>query len=73
MMLVGLLKKADHNANLTETAGKIPSITDLALTSVLTAAESKVPNMCDLGKKTDYDAKIIKQIINLWLKYLMQR
>ena len=53
-----LLKKTDYNAKITEIEGKIPSINGLAITAVLTAVENKIPNVSDLVKKTDYDAKI---------------
>ena len=38
--------------------GKIPSITCLATTSTLNAAENKIPKVSYLVKKTDYNAKI---------------
>lgn len=37
---------------------KIPSITCLATTSTLNAAENKIPKVSYLVKKTDYNAKI---------------
>ena len=41
-----------------EVKGEIPSITNLATTAALTTAENKIPNVSDLVKKADYDAKI---------------
>ena len=57
-MLVVWLKKTDFNAKVTETEGKIPSITDLATNSELTAVENKIPDVSSLVKKTDYDTKV---------------
>ena len=37
---------------------EIPSITTLATTVALTNVENKIPNVSDLVKKADYDAKI---------------
>ena len=47
----------------------MPSITDLATTTVLTGVENEIPNGSDLVKKADFDAGItdIKRI------YFMQR
>ena len=53
-----LVKKTNFNAKITEVEGKIPSITGLATTSALTAAENKIPNVRSLVKKTDYDTKM---------------
>ena len=36
----------------------MPNITNLATTTALTAVESKVPNVSNLVKKTDYNPKI---------------
>ena len=36
---------------------KIPSITDLATTAALTAAENKIPSVSGLVKKKDYNEK----------------
>ena len=36
-----LVKKADYNSKITETEGKIPSISGLVTSSALTAVESK--------------------------------
>ena len=41
-----------------EIGGKIPSITSLATNSVLTAVKYKIPNLSNLVKKTNHDAKI---------------
>ena len=37
----------------------MPNITGLATNSALTAVENKIPNIGNLVKKTDYDAKIL--------------
>ena len=52
------VKKTDYNAKITGTEGKIPSITGLATTSVLTAVKNKRPDINSLVKKTDHDTKI---------------
>ena len=41
------------NAKVNEVKCKIPSITNLASTTALTAVEIKVPNVSNLVKKTD--------------------
>ena len=53
-----LFQKSDLNAKITETEGKIPSMTCLATNSALTAAKNKIPDVSNLVKKTDYDAEI---------------
>ena len=53
-----LLKKIDCNTKITETEGKIPSISGLATNAALTTVENKIPNISSLVKKTDYDTKI---------------
>ena len=57
---IGLVKKkTDLNAKITELQSKIPIITGLATNSALTAIENKIPDVNNLVKKTDYDAKIL--------------
>ena len=46
------------NAKINEVNGVIPSITNLATTTALTAVENKIPNVSNLIKKSDYNAKI---------------
>ena len=46
------------NAKINDVKGEIPSITNLATTSVFTAVENKIPNVSNLVKKTDYNTKI---------------
>ena len=53
-----LVKKTDYNVKITGTERKIPSITGLATTSVLTAVKNKIPNINSLVKKTDNDTNI---------------
>ena len=48
-----LVKKTDFNAKTSEVEGKIPSISDVAITSALTAVENKIPDISSLIKKTD--------------------
>ena len=52
-----LAKKIDLNAKISEIENKIPSITDLATNSALTAVENKIPDVRSLVKKTDYNTK----------------
>ena len=54
LMLVIWLKKTDFNSKITEVEGKVPSITDLALTAV----ENKIPDVSSLVKKTKYSTKV---------------
>ena len=46
------------NTKTNEVKNEIPSITGLAITSVLTAVENKIPSISNLVKNTDYDTKI---------------
>ena len=46
-----LAKKSDGNAKVSEIEGKISSISDLVITSVLTAVENKIPSVSNLVKK----------------------
>ena len=55
---MGLLKKTDYNAKISEIKGKIPSVSGLTTTSALTAVENKLPNVSNLVKETDYDTRI---------------
>ena len=56
------------NAKINEVTGKIPSIINLTTTSAgLTTVQNKIPNVSDLVKKADYDAKIQKWKINILL------
>ena len=48
------------NARINEVKDEISSITNLATTTALTAVENKIPNVSNLVKKADYDAKISK-------------
>ena len=51
-----LLKK-DYNAKITEIESNILSIIGLAITATLTAVENKIPDVNNLVKKADSDAK----------------
>ena len=46
------------NAKINEVNGEIPSITNLATTTALTTVENKIPNVSNLIKKSDYNAKL---------------
>ena len=72
---MGLLKKTDYNAKISEIKGKIPSIAGPATTGALDAVKNKIPNVNNLVKKSHYNLNILPHlsIINLWVKYLMQR
>ena len=48
---MGLLRKTDYNAKITEIEGKIPSISDLVANAALTVVENKTPNTSSLVKK----------------------
>ena len=49
---------ASLNAKINEVTGKIPSIINLTTSAGLTTVQNKIPNVSDLVKKADYDAKI---------------
>ena len=66
LILVGLLKKTNYNAKITETEGKIHGFTGLATSAALNAVENKIPDVINLVKEKDYDAKIL----NIESKYL---
>ena len=51
-----MLKK-DYNAKITETESNILSIIGLAIIASLTAVENKIPDVNNLVKKSDCDAK----------------
>ena len=53
-----MLKKKHYNAKITEIDGKIPGITGLVTTAAINIVENKIPDVNNLVKKTDYDAKI---------------
>ena len=53
-----LVKKTENNSKIAEIGGKIPSINGLATTAVLSDFENRIPNVSDLVKKANYDAKI---------------
>ena len=55
-----MVKKRDFNAKISEVEGKIPSISGLATTSVLTAGENKRPDVSSLVKKTGFNTKVTK-------------
>ena len=59
--ITGITKLATNaflNAKTNEFEGKVPSIANLAATATLTTVENKIPNVNDLFKKADCDAKI---------------
>ena len=62
-----MVKKTDLNSKISEVESKIPSITNLATSSALTAVENKIP-VSSLIKKRDFDAKL-KTISDRVTKY----
>ena len=65
-----LVKKADYNAVITEIEGKLSSITGLATTSVLTAVESRIPDVNNLVKKQVMMLKYYTLNLNILLKLI---
>ena len=60
---MGLVKKTDYNAKITEIESKISSISSLAANFALTAVVNKIPDVSSLVKKKrkndhDYDKYI---------------
>ena len=53
-----LATKAIPNTKTNEAKTEIPSVSDLATTSALTAVENKIPNVSNLVKTTDYGTKV---------------
>ena len=49
------VKKTDCNTKVSKIEAKIPSISNLATTSALTAVENKIPGINSLVNKTSYD------------------
>ena len=75
LILVGLLKKTDYNAAVTETEGKIPSNSELATNTALSAIksdlENKIPNISSLvNKKQIITQKLLKLKINLQIIFI---
>ena len=58
LILVNVLK-TDYDAKISEIKNKIPNISGLVSNSPLTTGESKIPDVSNLVKKADYDAKIL--------------
>ena len=56
--ITNLATNATLNAKINEVKNKIPNITILATTIILTFVENKIPNVSNLVKKTDYNTKI---------------
>ena len=59
MLIAYSKRKTNLDAKINEIENKMRSITGLATNSALTAIENKIPNVSNLVKKTDYDAKIL--------------
>ena len=51
-----VIKRTSYNEKIKDIEDKIPSITNLATTDVLTAVENKIPDVHALVKKAGYDA-----------------
>ena len=58
LIAVDLLKKTYCNAKIAQIEGKILRISGLATTAALTTVESKILDVSNLVRKTDYDSKI---------------
>ena len=58
LLLRNLTAEAALNAEINEVKGNIPSITNLATSTALTAIENKIPSVSNLVIKTDYNTKI---------------
>ena len=52
------VKNNVYNAKIKNNEDKILDITNLATTTALSSVEHKIPNVSDLVKKADYDAKM---------------
>ena len=48
----------NYSAKINDIESKITCITSLATTTALNAIKNKIPNVTDVVKKTNYDAKI---------------
>ena len=57
--IIGLVKNTDCYSKITEIQRKIPSTIDLPTPAALTTVETKMPNVNNLVKKTDYDAETL--------------
>ena len=62
-----LKKKTDYNVKIKDIEDKIPSVTNLVRIAGLNNVEHKKPNVTDLVKKEDYDAKISEMEKNILL------
>ena len=51
LILQNLAAKTTLNAKINEVKGEMPRITNLAITTVLSAVENKIPNVSNLVKK----------------------
>ena len=71
LILVDLLKKTDYNAKITETEGKMPSISGLGTTAALTAVEHKIPDVSNLIKKLTITQKSKKLKMKLLIIIMM--
>ena len=66
-ILVDLLKKTDYNAKISETEGKVSSITGLDTTAALTTVENKIPNISNLVKKRLRRTDMVLDLIEMEL------
>ena len=62
--ITNLASNASLNAKVNEVKGEIPSIANLTTTSALANDENRIPNVSDLVKRVDCDAKISEMEIN---------
>ena len=56
--ITNIATNTSFNAKINEVKGEIPNITNLATTAALTALESKIPNVDNLVKQSDYITKV---------------
>ena len=56
--ITNLATNSSLNSKINGKKSEIPNIANLAATAALTSVENKIPNVGDLVKKADYDAKI---------------
>ena len=59
LIIVDFLKKTGYDFKISEIRDKISCITDLANTATRSNVKNKTPDISDILKKTDYDAKLI--------------
>ena len=56
--ITNLATNTTLNTKINEVKGKLTSITEVATIAALTIVENEIPNISDLVKKADYEARI---------------